>query len=186
MAVGGWTWWDLLAAAIFVAASPFTEWLMHRFILHGKAVRFGRIDLGNGVDHAKHHDDPPQIEWLLLSASDATTNQIALAALVAVTTALPMWLLGAPIAAPTLTVGVLTAARLLEYEWNHFLFHTAYRPRGRRYQRLKQSHRLHHYRNENYWMGVTNTFGDRVFGTYKAKADVELSPTARNLEHARR
>ena len=46
---------------------------------------------------------------------------------------------------------------------------------------LERAHRLHHYRNENYWMGVTNHLGDHVLGTFPNKDDVPVSPTAKTL-----
>ena len=69
----------------------------------------------------------------------------------------------------------------LAYEWTHYLIHTDYMPRTRFYRSLWRGHRLHHYRNENYWFGVTNHLGDRVLGTNPAKDAVPVSATARTL-----
>ena len=44
-----------------------------------------------------------------------------------------------------------------------------------------RAHRLHHFRNEHYWFGVTMHLADHVLSTYPGKLDVELSPTARTL-----
>ena len=71
---------------------------------------------------------------------------------------------------------------MAHYEWVHLLVHTRYRPRSRYYRRLARNHRLHHYRNEDYWLGVTSNLGDRLLRTYPThKTDVPLSPTARTL-----
>lgn len=43
------------------------------------------------------------------------------------------------------------------------------------------SHRLHHYRNEHFWFGLTNDFGDRVLRTNPAKEEVPASRTARKI-----
>ena len=67
------------------------------------------------------------------------------------------------------------------YEWTHYLCHTSYRPRGRVYKRLWRHHRLHHFKNEHYWMGVTMHLGDRVLRTMPSPDEVETSPTCRNL-----
>jgi sterol desaturase/sphingolipid hydroxylase (fatty acid hydroxylase superfamily) len=72
----------------------------------------------------------------------------------------------------------------LAYEWTHFLIHTSYAPRGAVYRNLWRLHRLHHYKNEDYWFGVTGHLGDRVLGTAPDPKDVPLSPTARTLEAA--
>ena len=45
----------------------------------------------------------------------------------------------------------------------------------------RRAHRLHHFRNERYWFGVTMHLADHVLSTYPGKLDVELSPTARTL-----
>ena len=180
--IGSWSWWDLLAAAIVLAINPFTEWMIHLFILHGDPWKIGSITLDNGAGHREHHLDPSEIQWLLLSGTDAAVFQIMVGALVVGGTLPTLWLLGGPLLAPVITAVTVGLAKLLEYEWDHFFFHTAYRPRTRWYRRLKGNHRLHHWRNENYWLGVTINFGDRVLRTYpKDKADVPLSPTARTL-----
>jgi sterol desaturase/sphingolipid hydroxylase (fatty acid hydroxylase superfamily) len=68
----------------------------------------------------------------------------------------------------------------LNYEWVHFLIHTAYVPRTRFYRRLWRNHRLHHYKNEHYWYGVTMLSGDRLLQTLPI-ADVPRSETCRML-----
>jgi sterol desaturase/sphingolipid hydroxylase (fatty acid hydroxylase superfamily) len=70
---------------------------------------------------------------------------------------------------------------LLSYEWCHFLIHTPYRPRRRYYKAIWRNHRLHHYKNERYWFGVTSVVGDRVIGTDPDQRAVQRSPTARSL-----
>lgn len=181
--VAGWSWWDLVAVGIVLAVNPFTEWTIHLFVLHGDPVTIGRVTLDNGSGHREHHRDPSEIQWLLLRGVDAAVFQVMVAVLVVGVTVPPLWLFGAPLLAPALTAVTFGIAKLLEYEWDHFFFHTSYRPRTRWYRRLKRNHRLHHWRNENYWLGVTTNFGDRVLRTYpKDKTDVALSPTARTLD----
>jgi sterol desaturase/sphingolipid hydroxylase (fatty acid hydroxylase superfamily) len=41
---------------------------------------------------------------------------------------------------------------------------------------------LHHFKNENYWFGVSTPFVDVLFGTLKDEKNVETSQTARDLE----
>jgi hypothetical protein len=54
-------------------------------------------------------------------------------------------------------------------------------PRSPLYRGIWRAHRLHHFRNERYWFGVTTHLGDRVLCTYPAKDAVPLSTTARTL-----
>jgi sterol desaturase/sphingolipid hydroxylase (fatty acid hydroxylase superfamily) len=70
---------------------------------------------------------------------------------------------------------------LAAYEWCHFLIHTAYRPRGRYYRLIWRNHRLHHFKNENYWFGVTSNLGDVALRTNPKQATVPKSQTARTL-----
>ena len=67
------------------------------------------------------------------------------------------------------------------YEWTHFLIHTAYRPRSAAYKAIWRNHRLHHFKNEHFWHGVTNNFSDRVLGTNPDQREVAKSDTARAL-----
>jgi sterol desaturase/sphingolipid hydroxylase (fatty acid hydroxylase superfamily) len=78
--------------------------------------------------------------------------------------------------------GLLTSYVILGlYEWCHFLIHSPYRPRGRYYRSIWRSHRLHHYKNERYWFGITSNLGDRVLGTFPDQTEVGKSRTARTL-----
>jgi sterol desaturase/sphingolipid hydroxylase (fatty acid hydroxylase superfamily) len=91
------------------------------------------------------------------------------------------WLPGERRLRPALTGGATSYAMLTAYEWTHFLIHTSYRPRRRLYREVWPAHRLHHYRNEHYWFGVTVHGADRVLGTYPAKEAVPASATACTL-----
>ncbi|HEX3293716.1 MAG TPA: sterol desaturase family protein, partial [Solirubrobacterales bacterium] len=68
------------------------------------------------------------------------------------------------------------------YEWTHFLIHTAYRPRSAAYKAIWKNHRLHHFKNEDFWHGVTNNLSDRVLGTNPDQREVPKSKTARTLD----
>jgi sterol desaturase/sphingolipid hydroxylase (fatty acid hydroxylase superfamily) len=116
------------------------------------------------------------------------TGEVALLLLLAVPAVV---LAGAGIAAATIGGGlaagpILTAALTGTvlvglYEWTHFLIHTAHRPRSRFYRRIWRGHRLHHFKNEHYWHGITSTVADRVLGTAPDQRDVPRSRTARTL-----
>jgi sterol desaturase/sphingolipid hydroxylase (fatty acid hydroxylase superfamily) len=85
-----------------------------------------------------------------------------------------------------MTSGVLVSfAILAAYEWTHFLIHTPYRPKRRYYKAIWRNHRLHHYKNEHYWFGVTSIVGDRVIGTQPDQRAVPRSDTARYLHGER-
>ena len=171
--VADWAWSQLLIAAAVVAAQPFVEWTTHVFVLHARplTVRGREVDLYAARKHRRHHADPRNLEILAMPVG----GLVVLSLLVALVSLL---LDGA---AARLTLAATAAVLALGYEWLHFLIHTDVPPRSRAYKRLHRHHRLHHFRNENYWFGVTNPLGDVVLRTNPAKDDVPLSPTVKAI-----
>lgn len=177
-----WDRWDLVAVLTVVALAPLFEWFIHLFILHMKPRRVLRFLVDPGAGHREHHQEPNAIDRVLLLAPDAFIFQLANAAIVTVLLAPVLWLAGADLLPPILTGIIAAVAALMHYEWSHFLFHTAYQPKTRYYRRLKRNHRLHHWRNERYWLGITSNAGDRLFRTYPAsRSAVPASTTAKTL-----
>lgn len=172
--LGGWSWWDLAVVAGLIAAEPFIEWLIHVFILHWKPKRFLGRDLDPLVarKHRAHHSDPRKTEWIFVP-------------LPVLAKAMPLTGLAYLLVFPTLRLGMTAitgaTAILLTYEWTHYLIHSRYKPKTRLYRYIWKAHRLHHFKNENYWFGVTNPLGDHVLGTFPEKEEVETSATCRNL-----
>lgn len=171
--IGQWGWWDLAIPLIIVALEPFVEWLIHVRILHRKPTRLGRftIDPVTARKHRLHHRNPKDLRIVMVPFQ-------ALFPAAPIAVALAIWRLDPPQAAMALACGFLM---LLNYEWTHYLIHALYRPKTAWFRRVSRNHRLHHYRNEHYWFGVTNSFGDLVLGTRPESGDVPLSPTVRTL-----
>jgi sterol desaturase/sphingolipid hydroxylase (fatty acid hydroxylase superfamily) len=99
-----------------------------------------------------------------------------------------MWLLSWPLALTGgshvglwLTLMMVSCVLVATYEWCHFLIHTPYRPRSRYYRNIWRSHRLHHFKNENFWFGVSSDAADRVLGTSPDQVRVPKSETVRTL-----
>jgi sterol desaturase/sphingolipid hydroxylase (fatty acid hydroxylase superfamily) len=164
--VARWSWWDLLGPAIIVAAQPFTEWLIHVFLLHFKPRRLG----GRNVDplvarkHRAHHQDPKDVGLIFVPMPALLLLIFGLGA---------AFLLIGPLSRG-LSGLVAAYAMLMIYEWTH-------RPRHGLYRYVWRAHRNHHFRNEHYWFGVTMHLADHVLGTFPEKAAVDVSPTARSL-----
>lgn len=174
MLIGGWRVRDAVVGAILVALQPFTEWLIHVVILHWRPREIlGRhVDLAVGRMHRRHHQAPKDPRFIFIAL-----RAIHVYAALDVVLLVLAWRVR-----PSIGTGVVVATALtLLYEWTHWLIHSDYQPRSRLYKGLWRAHRLHHFRNENYWYGVTAHLGDRVLGTYPAKEDVPLSPTATTL-----
>lgn len=180
--VGSWGLGDVAVIAFTLTFTGVLEWIVHLFILHSSPTSFVARRLGAGSSHRKHHLDPPDMRNLLLDGFDAGLFVVLLAALTSLWSLPLLALLGSPLLAGYLTALTATWAAFWHYEWTHLLVHTRYRPRTRFYRRLARNHRLHHYRNERHWLGVSSNVGDRILGTYPAeKTDVPLSDTARTL-----
>jgi hypothetical protein len=173
VAVGSWSWWDLLAPGILIAVQPFTEWNIHVFLLHFKPVslRGRRVDPLVSRKHRAHHGDPKDLDLVF----------IPMPALLPLIGALAVGFLAPMPLSRGLSALVGAYAMLFTYEWTHYLIHSPYRPRHALYRYVWRAHRNHHFRNEHYWFGVTMHLADHVLGTFPQKTAVEVSPTARTL-----
>jgi hypothetical protein len=164
---------QLLVVAAVVVAQPFVEWVVHVVVLHARPFRvLGReVDLYQARKHRAHHADPRDLDILLIPLRGHLAGAVVLG----------LVCLALPDAATRAALVASVAAASLAYEWVHFLVHTDYKPRRAPYRRLYVHHRLHHYRNERYWFGVSRLAADRLLGTAPAKADVERSATVLTL-----
>lgn len=172
---GDWGWLDLLPIVLIVALHPLVEWMIHTFVLHHKPRTIAggiRWDYHAAKYHRLHHRDPWDLRFILMPLP-AMFFGLSLAAVVfrPLCSSPGVWA----------TAMVVTAAIALYYEWIHYLVHTSYRPQGWFYKRQWKFHRLHHFKNERYWMGVTRHLGDFVLGTFPDPESVETSKTARTL-----
>jgi hypothetical protein len=174
LALGGWTWGDAIIPSVILGLEPLTEWMIHVHLLHfrPRTVRGRPFDPVVARTHRAHHRDPCDPGLVFVP-----------------TPMLIQTLVGAPViygvafrsARPALTAVATSFVMLSVYEWTHFLIHSSYRPRHGLYRRIWRAHRLHHFRNEQYWFGVTMHLADRVLRTYPAKDAVPASPTAQTL-----
>jgi len=153
---------------------PLHEWALHVYVLHARPLRlFGRtLEPKRFTGHAAHHEDPLAWKESFIDPRVMVGAGLAYIAL---------WLLLAPTLALGLTGLSTTLGLTILYEWTHFLIHTDYRPRTRAFRRLWVSHRMHHFKNENYWYGVTMLSGDWLLGTGPDPAEVATSQTCRTL-----
>ncbi len=184
-----WTlsWADAVVVAVSLMLVGVVEWVLHLFLLHAPVESRRMRILKTGVGHRQHHLDPGALEFVLLGPIDTAVFGLLIAAGTAAWT-VPLSLLmsefvtSGSIFGPVLTGLLLAYLLLVHYEWTHLLVHTRYRPKTAYYRRLARNHRLHHYRNERFWLGVTSNLGDRLFGSYPvSKSAVPLSETARRL-----
>lgn len=180
--LGQWGRGDLIVLAISLAIVGVFEWVVHLHLLHAPEDSFASRKLGTGSGHRKHHLDPHDLEYLLLATMDAVVFLVMFTMFTAGWSIPVLWVTGSNVFAGFVSAYAFAALTLAHYEWVHLLVHTKYRPKTPYYAGLTRNHRLHHYRNENYWLGVTTNSGDRLLRTLpKDKKDVPLSATARTL-----
>jgi uncharacterized membrane protein YkgB len=183
LAQGAWSWRDAVMAAGLVAITPFVEWAIHVYLLHSPPIKLGgrRVEMLTAREHRAHHEAPGVLNGVLLPVYGVL---VFLGMIVLVN-----WLLsfafelalGGPRLAYATTAVLVSFAILASYEWTHFLIHAPYKPRRRYFKAIWRNHRLHHFKNERYWFGVTSTLGDRVIGTLPDQRAVPRSATARSL-----
>ena len=171
--LGHFSWIDAAVAFGVWAYFPVNEWLIHVFILHFKPVKlFGRtIDFYLPVTHRRHHAEPWNLEWIFIPrhVHAMVFPLIALIVLFAGT-----W------RGPVLSGMTMYLLLGLHYEWSHYLAHIPWCPNISFYKKRVQEHRWHHFRNENYWWGVSMGLGDRIFGTAPT-GEIARSGTTANL-----
>ncbi len=173
LGIGQWGRWDLIIPVVIVAAEPFVEWMIHVHLLHRRPSRIGpfTIDPITARKHRLHHRNPKDLRIVMVPFQ-------ALFPAGPIAIALAVWRLDPPQASMALACGF---GMLGYYEWTHYLIHAPYRPRSAWFRALSRNHRLHHYRSEHHWFGVTTSLGDRVLGTRPDPSSVAMSPTVRTL-----
>jgi hypothetical protein len=174
LAVGGFSPWDAVPPLLIGLYWPLNEWLIHVFVLHARPRRIAGRSFDPAVprSHRAHHRDPWNLELLFIPLHSFVYTLPLLVGLCFLLT---------PSTELALTALVAYLALALHYEWVHFLAHTRYWPRSARYQRLVRNHRLHHFKNEHYWFGVSMLAADRPLRTAPDPDAVPRSRTARTL-----
>jgi hypothetical protein len=177
--VGDLRWSDAVLPFVMLAAFPFVEWVIHVVVLHWRPRRIAGFTLDPILarKHREHHVDP-RIVKLIFIPLQSLLGALASALIVAFVF-IPRTGLGLTFLVVTFTIGLV-------YEWTHYLVHTDYKAKTALYRKIWRNHRLHHFKNEHYWFGVsTPGTADRVLGTYPDPRAVPASPTAKNLHGER-
>ncbi|MBV8194357.1 MAG: sterol desaturase family protein [Candidatus Dormibacteraeota bacterium] len=172
--VGRWSWGDLAVAGGILVVEPFLEWIIHVYGLHAKPkTLFGRqLDPLYARRHRMHHRDPRNVPLVFVPLPVLAGFLIVLGAIA---------FFAFPPLELKLTAFSTMTTFLFGYEWAHFLIHSTYVPRSFVFRAIWRNHILHHYKNEQYWFGVTNPIADFALRTHPAKDSVPSSPTARTL-----
>jgi 4-hydroxysphinganine ceramide fatty acyl 2-hydroxylase len=164
--------WDWLAFPVGALLFAAFEYATHRFLFHLPPPKSRILLKLLRRLHYDHHERPDELKLLFLPVWYSGPQLALIAGIVYGITEDAGWSL-------LLTAGAVLG--LLHYEWTHFVAHRPIRPLTGYGRKLKRQHLLHHFKNENYWFGVTHTVSDRLFGTLPDEKSVETSPTARKL-----
>ena len=185
--IGDFSWRDAVAVIAMVAIYPFGEWAIHVYLLHAKPlqVRGRKIDTTAARAHRAHHREPNDLDMVLLYWWQAGLLMFLAVPFTIGVGALIVTLLAGPVPLGALISAAIAGyCMIFTYEWTHFLIHTAYRPRSAAFKAIWRNHRLHHFKNEHFWHGITNNLSDRVLGTNPEAREVPRSETARTLDSA--
>jgi 4-hydroxysphinganine ceramide fatty acyl 2-hydroxylase len=149
-----------------------SEYLTHRFVLHMKPPKHPYLLKLMKRLHYDHHTYPNELEFLFLPLWYSFPQMVLISFITYIVShqfayALAMY------------AGL--SMSLLYYEWTHYVAHRPIQPRTSWGKWMKKIHIWHHYKNENYWFGVTNPSLDVMFGTFKNEKDVPRSETAKQL-----
>lgn len=162
-----------IALLLGMATYMVMEYLTHRFLFHINPPKNPILLKLIKRLHYDHHADPNDLKLLFLPLWYSIPN-LAIGAIIVyfITTDF------------VITNSFLTGLIIffLFYEWKHYVAHRPIKPLSPWGKWMKKHHLLHHFKNENYWFGVTTPTYDFLLGTFKNQKKVEKSATARNLE----
>ncbi|BFH59560.1 sterol desaturase family protein [Paenibacillus azoreducens] len=166
--IGPW-----IAFAFGMAAYSAAEYFTHRFLFHIKTPKNPFFLKLIKRLHYDHHVNPNNLHLLFLPVWYTLPNM-------AIAGAIAYFLTSSLVITNAFIAGVMIF--LLFYEWKHYIAHRPVQPVSPWGRWMKKVHLWHHFKNENYWYGVTNPLYDWALGTFEDHKNVELSQTARNLE----
>ena len=170
------SWETWLALIIGMGTYAVSEYIIHRFVFHIDTPKNPFLLKLIKRLHYDHHVDPTDLSLLFLPVWFSLPNFAILSAVFYLITG-----------SFQLMIAFLTGVILyfLFYEWKHYIAHKPIQPLTAMGKKVKKAHLWHHFKNENYWFGVSHTTIDKTMGTYKDQKNVEKSATAKNLEKRR-
>ncbi|WP_102261936.1 sterol desaturase family protein [Mesobacillus jeotgali] len=167
------TWLMFLFFITGMVTFALSEYFTHRFFFHIKAPKNPLLLRFMKRIHYDHHADPNNLKLLFLPLWYSLPGFFVLSYLFYLTfNSINL----------TIAFGTGLMTMLLVYEWKHYVAHRPIKPKTKFGRWVKKVHILHHYKNENYWYGVSTPFADFLFGTFKDEKNVETSRTAKALE----
>jgi len=165
--------WQLLFFVSGAILFIWMEYLTHRYFFHLPPPKNKFLLRLLKRLHYDHHEEPLALDRLFLPIWYSGPQFLLIGSIVYV------WS-GQLSLTLAFTAGLLVFHLL--YEWRHYVAHRPIQPRTAWGKRLKKWHLLHHYKNESYWFGVSQTWMDQLFQTDSHERDVSLSLTAKRAK----
>ena len=159
---------------IALILAPIFEWIVHKYFLHIN-FKFKNKYLKNFFYkvHEGHHEYPSDKELVF--------------APFIIGISVPLIFLGIGFGITknielSLTLAFYSLCYYCYYEWIHLAHHTeSYIPITKRGKILKKHHTYHHFKNENYWWGVTTILGDIILKTNPKQNKIKRSGNTKNI-----
>ncbi|PGZ92071.1 sterol desaturase family protein [Bacillus sp. AFS029533] len=167
------SWLTVLIFMIGLIFFMFSEYVTHRFIFHIKAPKNKLLLKFMKRIHYDHHTYPDDLKLLFLPIWYSIPNLGSLCII---------YFLISKDLIQTIAFGSGLVFMLLVYEWKHYVAHRPIKPITKVGRQIKKLHILHHFKNENFWYGVSTPIFDGIFGTLKDEKEVVTSNTAKALE----
>jgi len=167
------SWLTVLIFIIGLIFFMFSEYVTHRFIFHIKAPKNKLLLKFMKRIHYDHHTYPDDLKLLFLPIWYSIPNLGSLCII---------YFLISKDLIQTIAFGSGLVFMLLVYEWKHYVAHRPIKPITKVGRQIKKLHILHHFKNENFWYGVSTPIFDGIFGTLKDEKEVVTSNTAKSLE----
>lgn len=162
-----------LSFSLGIVIYAFMEYVTHRFLFHMKPPKHLFLLKLIKRLHYDHHLYPNDLKLLFLPLWYSLPNGMVLSFIIyCIVHSIDLTV--------SFTLGL--TVMLLIYEWKHYVAHVSMKPITPLGRWLKRTHLLHHFKNENYWYGVSNPFFDIIFGTLKEEKEVNMSPTVKDLD----
>jgi len=167
------SWLTVFIFIIGLIFFMFSEYVTHRFLFHIKAPKNKLLLKFMKRIHYDHHTYPDDLKLLFLPIWYSIPNLGSLCII---------YFLMSKDLIQTIAFGSGLVFMLLVYEWKHYVAHRPIKPITKVGRQIKKLHILHHFKNENFWYGVSTPIFDGIFGTLKDEKEVVTSNTAKALE----
>ncbi len=164
-----------ISFVIVVIIAPFAEWFLHKYVLHGSYNPLNKF-VADYMErlHVGHHREPQKVDYYFAPLSAGLTLPIGFFFIILILSQSLNW---------AISFSLSITLYFLFYEWIHLAHHIdEYRPKTKPGKRLKKAHKWHHFKNENYWWGITSALGDDLLHTFPKPQEVSKSETVLDLE----